>query len=101
MKIRRGFVSNSSSTSFCIYGTYIRMSGDEKHELYDAAEKTGLSTRNDQYGDGLYIGRNWSSIGDDETGKEFKESTQLMVNSLPLPELEKRCSTIQEGWWDG
>ena len=98
MKIRKGFVSNSSSTSFCIYGIHVY---DPADDLYEEAEELGLFVRGDQCGDGLYIGKSWTRIGDDETGKEFKESAQVIVNKLSLPDSKKVCSTIQEGWFDG
>jgi len=96
MKLRLGFVSNSSSTSFCIYGIWV---DNPEKELRDMAEKLGLFCQRDQYGDGLYIGREWSSIGDDVTGRQFKEATQEKVNKLPVD--AKTCTTHEEGWWDG
>jgi len=96
MKIRAGFVSNSSSVSFCIYGIWI---DHPEEELMEVAEELGLYCHRDQYGDGLYIGEEWSSIGDDETGKQFKEATQEKVNKLPVD--DKKCSTHEEGWYDG
>ena len=96
MKIRIGFVSNSSSTSFSIYGHYFGeddstvkkiliekgfSEGEEDdfdaYEFFEENERcktAKLSFESSPYGD--YIGRNWDTIGDDETGKEFKESTK-------------------------
>ena len=100
MKIRLGFVSNSSSVSFCIYGVYVDCPDDEEEEtLLNSAEKMGLYCRGDQCNEGLYIGRMWSSVGDNETGKQFKESTQEMINELPID--DKECRTYAEGWYDG
>jgi len=96
MKIRAGFVSNSSSVSFCIYGIYV---DHPEEELEEVAEGLGLFCHGDQYGDGLYIGRKWSSIGDSETGSDFKETTGQLVNNLPVD--NKKCSTHEEGWFDG
>lgn len=39
MKIRNGFVSNSSSSSFCIYGVCVER-GDEKHVFSDEIIKS-------------------------------------------------------------
>lgn len=48
MKIRQGFVSNSSSSSFCIYG----ISMDEC-EMKDALVEKGIATE-DELSDGFY-----------------------------------------------
>ena len=95
MKIRYGFVSNSSSTSFCIYGVSLE---NEDEEIVDAAGKLGLYVQYGQW-DGVYIGREYSSIKNDETGAEFKESTQKLIDQLPIQ--DKHCSTQEGGWYDG
>ena len=95
MKIRYGFVSNSSSTSFCIYGVSLK---NEDEEIAEVAEKLGLYVKYGQW-DGVYIGREYSSIKNDETGAEFKESTQKLIDQLPIQ--DKQCSTQEGGWYDG
>jgi len=92
MKMRKGFVSNSSSTSFCIYGTTV------KDEL-EAKLPEGL---NYYYGDpnnegAIYIGKYWSDIGDDETGRQFKESVEKALEELLGKKVE--CGTIDEGYF--
>ncbi len=94
MKFRLGFVSNSSNTSFCIYGVYLEK---EDYELENKAGELGLYSHWGQY-DGIYIGREWSSIKDNETGKQFKEPTQKLINKL-IP--NAKCSTHEDGWYDG
>lgn len=96
MKVRLGFVSNSSSCSFCIYGIWV---DHPDEELRDKAEELRLFCHRDQYGDGLYIGREWSSIGDEETGRMFREDTEKKIEQLPIE--DKHCSTHEEGWFDG
>lgn len=104
MKVRSGFVSNSSSSSFCIYGTYLEFSEiieklkasnlltvdeskkidddeDEDEDMYENLEellskKTDLELYFDYEGDSAWIGRDWSSVGDDETGRQFKENVE-------------------------
>ena len=98
MKIRYGFVSNSSSTSFCIYGKYFD-NNEITEELRENAEKSGLRVINDQNDNGSYIGISFTDIKDNETGKEFKESTLRVMQSV-FPEL-KELSIIEDGWYDG
>ena len=107
MKIRNGFVSNSSSSSFCIYGTHMdysdlveklksttmiteKFSSEELEEMEDNGEwyelvdtfesSTDLSLNYSD--DDVWIGREWSSIGDDETGSQFKESVKKDLEKL-------------------
>jgi len=98
MKIRNGFVSNSSSSSFCIYGAAI-----EKDKIDEAAaEKLGLNVH---YGDPncdedyVYVGRSWRSIKDDETGRVFKENIEKLIEQLYGK--PKECTTYEEAWHDG
>jgi hypothetical protein len=66
MKIRQGFVSNSSSSSFLLYGLECdwediekKLGGNDEDTSYEVAmealERLGLDTHQD--GDNLYIGR--------------------------------------------
>ena len=100
MKIRYGFVSNSSSTSFCIYGIYFYGGREDKEKLYEAADEAKLFVHNDQDCDGLYIGREWSTIGDSETGSDFKLGVEQLIDKLPIIE-GKECSTYDVGWYNG
>jgi len=99
MKIRTGFVSNSSSSSFCIYGTSIdtkRVEGIEKQ-----IEEMGLEIHNGDcnYDNGtLYVGRSWSSIKDDETGAQFKEFVRKALNKFFG---DTECTTTEQAWYDG
>jgi hypothetical protein len=109
MKIRNGFVSNSSSSSFCIYGCHFSLYDEKgKADFKELATKLkipkkmvkALTEEDDNYDlevDGetlklpknpplstyyssecqdLYIGRSYKTLGDDETGKEFKKSVE-------------------------
>ena len=92
MKIRNGFVSNSSSSSFCIYGTSVDIDGN----IEEMIENTGLEIHN--YYDTIYVGRSWSSIKDDETGAQFKESVNKALKNLGI---DAKCGTCEEAWFDG
>jgi hypothetical protein len=109
MKIRQGFVSNSSTTSFCIYGTDLSEFKEELEEKFkvegewailEAVEKeTGLFTSSGQESENLYIGRKLASIKDEETGKQFKEGVKEKIKKLMGKEIE--CYNISEAWRDG
>ena len=111
MKIRTGFVSNSSSSSFCIYGTYLEeqeeISGidmDEDYEKIDKfwdkfekkASKLGVEVYRDRECNCVYLGRSYSTIEDDETGKSFKEATEKSLEKLLDKKVtcEEHCTEI-------
>jgi hypothetical protein len=88
MKIRNGFVSNSSSSSFVVYGKelseqdfkdlHLKYNLNEDLDNYDTIEKisniTGITL--DIEGEYNWVGRPYISIGDDETGAEFRKSVE-------------------------
>ena len=47
----------------------------------------------------IYIGRYWSSVKDDETGKQFKDSIKAKITELTGE--ESNCSTYEEAWRNG
>ena len=77
MKIRLGFVSNSSSTSFCIYG--MNISGDNLKEIFEVEDEDDFDPGNDldvffnEDGSEVYIGRSLMDCKDDETMGNFKK----------------------------
>jgi hypothetical protein len=121
MKIRNCFVSNSSSSSFCIYGasldpkdlhyikTFINPDELDKKDkdrfnnyLKDENNEEGsgdvwillevfcnyvkspkLEFTYDTEGETVYIGRHPYSIGDDETGLQFKRSLDFLYKIIP------------------
>jgi hypothetical protein len=150
MKIRNGFVSNSSSSSFCIYGINLetdyvdilkkikknvpelfekvkeyaseydedidintdegleRITEDDPIDLLDRVlnnkKKDEWETKS---GDlvihhpddcDVYIGMEWKDIGDDETGKQFKDRIEAQLKKI----LGKvKCETHEMAWRDG
>lgn len=129
MKIRQGFVSNSSSSSFCIYGANCY----EGTELFEALKKaaiekikkdddpdfdedgfcddpsgaieslplSGLSVHYHYDNDDIYIGRDCTSIKDDETGRQFKDSVIRKLaeaTGLSQETIAKECGFHEECW---
>ena len=110
MKIRQGFVSNSSTTSFTIYGAYItpddakavvgEVKGNARWTLESKLDK-GFSCegRYDDDSDGFWVGRSWDSVRDDETGAQFKKSVEDAIEKLFGKKLP--CETHEDAWYDG
>lgn len=134
MKVRQGFVSNSSTSSFCIYGTFIDSTSeingvlvqeinekrkqrflskpytkqhpecipqteeewqeyfDEECDYDDYVNESGLEIYS-MDGYGYYIGKSWYLIGDNETGKQFKDSVEAIMETL-IP--DAKCETYSE-----
>lgn len=117
MKIRNGFVSNSSSSSFLIYGTTmfrdeilktlntkhkeVNEEDDDSDDVYEVLEEALEGTKLDHhtpYDDSVYIGASWDAIGDDETGAQFKQRVQDQLKKVFGKELP--CGTQSEAWHD-
>lgn len=136
MKIRQGFVSNSSSSSFCIYGVckeddeiedILRANGVTDEELGEGVSEylddwsfkwslddslsdeekqkkcderfaiRGMEIKIPYDGEcGTFIGQSWSSIGDDETGAEFKARIEKEMKVFFGDDV--KCCTYKEEW---
>jgi hypothetical protein len=126
VKIRTGFVSNSSTSSFCIWGAEFKPSELLEGTIFKAVLEemrqaneylAGLSDEDvvDQAGPhafdghmgtlevhgnsdlGYYIGRSFKKIGDAETGSQFKENVQMQLDHYGIPATAGQC---EEAWSD-
>jgi hypothetical protein len=122
MKQRFGFISNSSSSSFCIYGFHFTKDMVSEEEIKKWAGKdfsedyknnefrfefcefveeklkgTKLSINSYEGEEGYYIGRDWSKIGDKETGKQFKDSVKKDVKTIFGKNIQN-FETLGDGW---
>ena len=127
MKVRSGFVSNSSTSSFLIYGAYLDTSKLEEllginqvepsdsadsDEEVDRVEKDVYDILEEKCGEfdleltdgtyGYYIGASWDSVGDSETGKEFKQRVKDNLKKLfpKSTQAELDINTHSEAWHD-
>jgi hypothetical protein len=117
MKIRNGFVSNSSSSSFAIYGASIIAEDlkqflpddtnynidywEEDVDWYDVDKVVGVQMGtefsffyNGESCDEFYIGREFTTIGDDETGKQFKDAVEEKI--IKFFGTDYNCNFIEE-----
>ena len=100
MKIRNGFVSNSSSSSFCVFGKSLELDGfnkickklkmkeytfDDLEDCYgefpEFEKETGLKCKFGFESETFYIGRDYSTLKGKETGEEFRKSVVKILGS--------------------
>jgi hypothetical protein len=64
--------------------------------LDDKLKDTDLTHDYPEGYEGWYIGKSWSAVGDDETGKEFKESVEKEMKKIFGDDI--KFSTLSEAW---
>jgi hypothetical protein len=120
MKHRNGFVSNSSTTSFLIYGIALepdeakammrrghpvikasieKWGDDEPFEILEEVFGYKNAYNSGEWSTHKYYGLSWDSVKDDETGAEFKERVRAMLAEALEGEL--RLGTIEEAFYNG
>lgn len=111
-KIRAGFVSNSSSSSFLIYGIYVTSAIQEKIKEVVGGTDTKSRMLIDQYlkkdgksildhiysPDGDYIGASWDSIPDDQTPAQWRAEIKQALADIAT---EADLLTHEDAWYDG
>lgn len=103
MKIRQGFVSNSSTTSFCIYGADFI---NDKAELVDGIfEEKKLPREWKNVGDPNYnfrlcIGLPLSAMDDDETKKQFQNRIETQLKEW-FPDMELEFKMCEDSYYNG
>jgi hypothetical protein len=103
MKIRQGFVSNSSSSSFLMWGAVINGEVDDINDKeYEYRKKTNvsLSVYCPYDDETIYIGRELMLMKDDETLRQFKDDTEKAVKEC-LNESKLGFGFQEESWYNG
>ena len=102
MKIRNGFVSNSSSSSFCILGILIETGDNSYFKSFDSkllVEEYGIET----YCESSFLGAYPEQMKDDETLAQFKERIIADIN-VNFPDASVSAKDLEwytDGGYDG
>ncbi len=100
MKIRNGFVSNSSSSSFCLLGICLTDAEEEAEKL---AKDNQLCVEYaiEEYDDAVYVGLPPTSMKDEETLLEFKKRIVDQLAEKDPAYKDVKLSWITDGGYNG
>jgi hypothetical protein len=104
MKIRSGFVSNSSSSSFCILGVEVDSETYDKVTSIGYKERTSTTLDSESSiscEDYHYIGYSPEKLGDDETLNQFKDRLVAEATKLGITIDKSKLSWITDGGYNG
>lgn len=108
MKIRTCFVSNSSSSSFCLYGIYLNQYefeeyfkepidkdlNDDFNYVLDGFYQNNIEVI--QNNEEVYIGRSLKNCPDDITMGDFKQEIKEKIKSLSEVEISDKSFDVLE-----
>ena len=97
MKIRTGFVSNSSSTSFCIMGVFVGECEGEKAEELTKGNELQVEYGCCEGDDSVYVGLPPEKMKDDETLLQFKTRIADQLEGYEITDLD----WITDGGYNG
>ena len=100
MKSRSGFVSNSSTTSFLIYGAELEGDDVAKFEAFTRDEKRefGLEHHYTSW-ESEVIGLSWDAMHDDETMAQFRARVKAKIEEVLGHEVD--CGFHEDAYFDG
>lgn len=104
MKIRSGFVSNSSSSSFCILGVEVDSETFKKVNAipYKERNEETLNTETSiSYEGQYYLGYEPGKMKDDETLGHFKDRIVNAASKLGITIKKEELSFITDGGYNG
>lgn len=100
MKIHLGFISNSSSSSFCILGIYFDNEDAAPKYNFDRKLIEAHSACNDG-DDSFYLGTSPERMRDDETLLQFKERIATALTEGGFPTKPEDLNWFTDGGYNG
>jgi hypothetical protein len=104
MKTRQGFVSNSSSSSFCILGVEIdsKTEGIIEKNRSDALKSAGVVVMNSiSRDDGVFVGIDVTTMNDDETPRQLKRRLVDSLHTIGVDIDIHKVGFIEDGGYNG